>query len=85
MIYCKLSNGNLVSKRHVDKAMELINSLRDGFVLVDIDDDELFSKGDKLDAIQRFREKYDTGLLEAKAAIEFLREEDKHNGSLGCL
>ena len=75
-LYCKLTNGNLVSKREIDKAIELIASLKDGFVVTEITDEELFANGSKLDAIRCFREKYDVGLAEAKAAIEHLRGEE---------
>ena len=75
-MYCKLTNGNFVSKREVDKAIEVIASLKDGFTVVELTDEELFEKGNKVDAIRRFREKHDVGLVEAKAAIEHLRGEE---------
>lgn len=74
-IYCRLANGKLVPKRSIDKAIELVASLKDGFSVVEISDDELFAKGDKVDAICRFREKHGTSLVEAKASIEYLRGE----------
>lgn len=74
-IYCKLANGNLVSKREVDKAIELVASLKNGFSVIELSDEELFAKGNMIDAIRRFREKYDTRLADAKAAIDYLREE----------
>ena len=73
MLYCVLSNGELVSKRKVDEAVELIAKMKHGFEVVELTDEELFAYGDKLDAIKRFRDKYDTSLLEANYAIEFLR------------
>lgn len=79
-IYCKLPNGELVSKRDVDRAMETINKLMNGFTLVELSDDELFAKGNKVEAVMHFHNKHNVGLVEAKAAIEFLREEDEHNG-----
>ena len=72
----KLSNGNLVSKRKVDEALALINQLAQGCTLVELSDEELFSKGDKFDAIMRFYKKHDTTMLEAKASIEHLRGEN---------
>lgn len=72
----KLANGDLISKSRVDDAIALLNRLRDGFVVVELTDEELFSKGNKFDAIKRFREKHDVGLFEAKSAIEHLRGED---------
>ena len=75
-LYCKLSNGNIVPKHKVDDAMELIASLKNGFAVVELSDEELFSNGNKIDAIRCFMNKHNTGLAEAKAAIEHLRGED---------
>lgn len=72
----KLSNGSLVSKRKVDEALALISQLEQGYTLVELNDADLFSNGDKFDAIVRFYKKYDTTLVEAKAAIEYLRGEN---------
>lgn len=72
----KLANGNLVSKHHVDEALKLITQLAQGCTLVELSDAELFSNGDKFDAIMRFYKKHDTTMLEAKAAIEYLRGEN---------
>lgn len=71
----KLANGELISKRKVDDALKLINQFAQGCTLVDLSDEELFSKGDKFDAITRFYKKHNTTLVEAKAAIEYLRGE----------
>lgn len=73
-----LANGELVCKRRVDDAVALVNKLVQGCTLVELSDEELFSKGDKLDAIARFRIKYGTGILEAKTSIEFLRGEGEY-------
>lgn len=72
----KLANGDIISKCRVDDAIELLNRLRDGFTVVELTDEELFCKGNKFDAIKRFHEKYNVGLMEAKCAIEFLRGEE---------
>lgn len=72
-LYCVLSNGELVPKRKVDEAIELIAKMKDGVEIVELTDAELFVYGDKLDAIKRFHEKHDVSLLEANYAIEFLR------------
>lgn len=72
-LYCQLSNGELVSKRSVENAIELVAKLKDGFAIVRLTDEELFTKGNAIDAVMRFREKYDTSLKEAKDAIDFLR------------
>ena len=74
-LYCKLPSGTLISKRSVDRAIETLDSLRNGFTIVEVSDEELFTNGSKIDAIVRFREKHDVGLAEAKAAIDFLRGE----------
>lgn len=75
-LYCKFANGDMVSKRRVDDAIELVARLANGFTVVELSDEELFSKGNKFDAIKRFYEKHHVGLAEAKAAIEHLRGED---------
>lgn len=75
-LYCLLSNGELVSKRRVDEAVELIAKMKDGVKVVELTDEELFTNGNKFDAIKRFHEKYNVGLIEAKCAIEFLRGEE---------
>ena len=62
-------------KHKVDAAFELIERLKEGCSIVNLSDIDVFTKGDKFDAILRFRDKYDTPIVEAKEAIEFLREE----------
>ena len=74
-IYYKLSNGELVPKSKVDTASALIERLKEGCSIVNLSDIDVFTKGDKCDAVFRFRDKYGTSILEAKEAIEFLREE----------
>jgi hypothetical protein len=71
-----LANGELVSKRKVDDALALLGKIAQGGAWVELSDEELFSKGDKFDAIVRFYKKHDTTLVEAKAAIEHMRGED---------
>ena len=73
--YCKLANGKLVSMQKVDAALNLIAELKQGFTVVNLNDSELFTKGDKLDAIRHFMSKHHVGLVEAKEAIEHLRGE----------
>lgn len=74
-LYYELSNGELVPKHKVDAAFALIERLKEGCSIVNLSDIDVFTKGDKFDAILRFRDKYDTPIVEAKEAIEFLREE----------
>ena len=74
-LYYELSNGELMPKHEVDAAFELIERLKEGCSIVNLSDIDVFTKGDKFDAILRFRDKYDTPIVEAKEAIEFLREE----------
>ena len=69
----RLANGDMISKSRIDRARELLAQLENGYELVNLTDEELFSKGDKLDAVIRFREKHDCSLMEAKASIEHLR------------
>ena len=76
-LHYKLPSGECISKRSVDNALALLNKVTaSGCQLVSLTDSELFSYGDKLTAIQRFREKYDAGILEAKQTIEYLRGEE---------
>ena len=74
-LYCKLSDGSMIPKYRVDSAINLIEQLKGGYSVVEMSDIDLFTKGDLIDAVRRFRDKYDTLLVEAKAAIDFLREE----------
>lgn len=73
-LYCKLSNGDIIPKYKVDDAIKLFEMLKDGFTVIELSDIELFTKGNLFDATKRFHEKHDVGLIEAKAAIDFLRE-----------
>lgn len=73
-VYYKLSNGDMVSKRKVDDALNTIRSICGGASIVHLEDSEVMLYGDKIDAIRLFREKYDCSLMEAKASIDFLRE-----------
>ena len=75
-LYCVLSNGELVPKRKVEEAIELIAKMKDGMEVVELTDEELFAYGNKVDAVMRFREKHDTTVTEAHYAIEFLRGEE---------
>lgn len=77
MLYCKLSNGNLISKRMIDAAMDLISQLKDGFEVFEIGDTELFIKGNYVEAVRRYHEINDVSLSEAKEAIDTLRNEWK--------
>lgn len=70
------TDGEMVSKRTVDAALRIVNKMAQGCVVVELDDEGLFSKGDKVDAIWRFRQKHNASIAEAKAAIEYLRGED---------
>lgn len=74
-IYYKLSNGELVPKSKVDTAFALIERLKEGCSIIGLSDIDLFTKGDKIDAIIRFRHKYNIPIDEAKESIEFLKEE----------
>lgn len=73
--YCKLSNGELVSKAKVDAALELVAKLKGGYSIVELSDNELFTKGNKVEAIKYFMNKHNVSLAEAKEAIEFMRGE----------
>jgi hypothetical protein len=73
-VYYKLKNGDMIPKHNIEKAFKLIESLLNGFDIVTLNDSEIISYGDKVDAIKLFRDKYDCGLVEAKAVIDFLRQ-----------
>ena len=53
-LYYELSNGELVPKHKVDAAFELIERLKEGCSIVGLSDIDVFTKGDKLDAILRY-------------------------------
>lgn len=73
----KLPSGKMISKKRVDEAMKLLQEITaNGSELVYLTDEELFSCGDKMEAVMRFYKKHDTTALEAKDAIEFLRGEN---------
>ena len=73
--YYRLSDGEMISKERVDAAIDLLNRLKGAVSITQLTDIDLFTKGDKVEAIRRFYLKYDTPLVEAKAAIDFLRDE----------
>ena len=73
--YYRLSDGEMISKERVDAAIDLLNRLKGAVSVAQLTDIDLFTKGDKVEAIRRFYLKYDTPLVEAKAAIDFLRDE----------
>ena len=77
MEYYKLTNGEYISKEKVDDAVALLQKFFNaGATLVDLCDDDIIDKGNKIDAIMAYRRKYDAcRLAEAKAAIEYLRGE----------
>lgn len=77
MLYCRLPNGKLVSKRSVDNAIALVAELQNGFEVFEISDTELFIKGNYVEAVRRYREKNGVSLAEAKEAIDILRNEWK--------
>ena len=74
--YYELTSGELISKDRIDSAIELPSKLRDLSACVMLTEDELFSKGDKIQAIRVFRMKHDCSVMEAKTAIEHLRGEN---------
>jgi hypothetical protein len=68
--------STFVSKQKVDDALNLVKRvISDGCELVSLNDDEVIQHGNKLDAIIAYRRKHDCGIVEAKQAIEYLREE----------
>lgn len=77
--YYKLYNGKLVSKFDIEAAVALVEAFDKGAELVALSDNELFCNENvrSVDAVIRFRKKYSCSLLEAKAAIEFLRGRDE--------
>ena len=72
--YYVLSDNSFISKQKVDAAFEIINSFRDGAVKTYLSDSEVFANGDFVGAVKLFRDKYDTGLMEAIEAIRWLRD-----------
>lgn len=72
--YYILSDNSLLSKQRVDKAFEIVNSFRSGAIKTYLSDGEVFAKGDFVDAVKLFRDKYDTMLGDASEAIRWLRD-----------
>jgi len=77
MLYCRLPNGELISKRNVDNAIEVLSKIQNGFEVFEISDSELFLKGNFVEAVRRYHEKNGVSLTEAKEAIDILRNEWK--------
>ena len=75
--YYRLSDGEIISKERIDAAIDLLNRLKGAVSVAQLTDIDLFTKGDKIEAIRRFHLKHDIPLVEAKAAIEFLRDENE--------
>lgn len=72
--YYRLSNGELIPKRKVDWALDVLKKLADhGAILTDLTYEEILAKGDEFDAVKAFKEKHDCSVLEARNAIRFLR------------
>lgn len=71
--YYVLSDNSFISKQKVDEAFEIINNFRNGAVKAYLSDSEVFVNGDFVGAVKLFRDKYDTGLMEATEAIRWLR------------
>ena len=71
--YYILNDNSFISKQKVDEAFEIINNFRNGAVKAYLSDSEVFVNGDFVSAVKLFRDKYDTGLMEATEAIRWLR------------
>ena len=71
--YYVLSDNSLLSKQKVDEAFEIVNSFRGGAIKIYMLDSEEFAYGDFVDAVKLFKDKYDTGLIDAVEAIRWLR------------
>lgn len=75
-LYYQLTDGTMIPKWKVDNALNTLQKIVGGGHIVNLTDDEVILKGDKIDAIQAYRRKYDCdSLVEAKQTIEFLRGE----------
>lgn len=72
--YYVLSDNSLLSKQKVDEAFEIVNSLRGGAIKIYMLDSEVFAYGDFVGAVKLFKDKYDTGLIDAVEAIRWLRD-----------
>lgn len=73
--YYILSDNSLLSKKKVDEAFEIVNSFRGGAMKTYLSDSEVFANGDCdfVGAVKLFKDKYDTGLIDAVEAIRWLR------------
>lgn len=73
--YYKFPDGEVVSEGRMNSALALVAKLKDNFTIVELSDSEVYAMASKIEAIKLFHEKHGTGLIEAKAAIEYLRGE----------
>ena len=72
--YYKLQNGEYIAKEDVDRAFEVIDKLRsNNAVIVTMSASDVILHGNKVKAVFAFWKKYDCSIVEAKAAIDFLR------------
>lgn len=74
--YYVLSDNSFISKQKVDEAFEIVNNFRDGAIKAYLSDSEVFTNGDFVGAVKLFRDKYDTGLVDAFEAIKWLRAQN---------
>ena len=71
--YYQLSDGSFVSKQAVCKAIQLLERFVHGHSPMYLTEAELFAHGNEVEAVQRYRQKYNCSLREAKSAIDTLR------------
>lgn len=76
--YYRLSDGEIISKERIDAAIDLLNRLKGAISVVQLIDIDLFTKGDKVEAIRRFHLKHDIPLVEAKALLQYVMKGDNH-------
>lgn len=76
--YYRLLDGEIISKERVDAAIDLLNRLKGAVSVVQLTDIDLFTKGDRVEAIRRFHPKHDIPFVEAKALLQYVMKGDNH-------
>jgi ribosomal protein L7/L12/DNA-directed RNA polymerase subunit RPC12/RpoP len=70
----QLAAGNAIAITRTSMQSSTDNPLTDQNVQVEAEIRQILQNGNKIAAIKRYREVFDTGLMEAKAAVEFLEK-----------
>ena len=76
--YYRLSDGEIISKERIDAAIDLLNRLKEVVSVAQLTDIDLFTKGDKIEAIRHYHPKHDIPYVEATALLQYVMKGDNH-------